>query len=81
MRYLYLALAFLLTDLNAEDKSQVYEYRKYEKFDLGNLEVQGELMAPGDISVRERERERLVIDLFIRKQSQDFMKKDIESLH
>lgn len=62
-----------------EDKV-IYQYKKYEKFDLGNLEVKGQLIAPGDISVRERERRRFELDLFTRQDFDSFIKKDVESL-
>jgi hypothetical protein len=63
-----------------ESKNEVYLYKKYERFDLGDLEVKGELIAPGDISVDERERVREEMDLFIRKQSQDLADKEVENL-
>mgnify|MGYP000173923461 CR=1 FL=1 len=34
----------------------VYKYKEYEKFDLGDLEIKGNIIAPGDISVKERRR-------------------------
>ena len=58
----------------------IYQYKKYEKFDLGNLEVKGQLIAPGDISVRDRDRRRFELDLYSRKDFDGFIKKDIESL-
>jgi hypothetical protein len=64
----------------AEDQKFIYQYKKYEKFDLGNLEVKGELIAPGDISVRERDRRRFELDLFSRKDFDGFIKKDVDSL-
>lgn len=64
----------------SQDDKVIYQYKKYEKFDLGNLEVKGQLIAPGDISVRERERKRFEIDLYNRKDFDGFIKKDVESL-
>lgn len=58
------------------DKEVNYEYKKYEKFDLGSMEIQGDLVAPGDVSVREKERETFSLDLFIRKHSDDLGKHD-----
>jgi hypothetical protein len=58
----------------------IYEYKKYEKFDLGNLEVKGEIIAPGDLSVRERERKKFEIDLFNRTNFEVFLKNDLNSL-
>jgi len=63
-----------------DDQKVIYQYKKYEKFDLGNLEVKGQLIAPGDISVRERERRRFELDLYSRKDFDAFIKKDIETL-
>lgn len=78
MMFLFSAL-FLLNVFAAEEKV-IYQYKKYEKFDLGNLEVKGQLIAPGDISVRERERKRFELDLYTRKDFEPFIKKDIETL-
>jgi hypothetical protein len=76
---------FLVHGVHAQEAASpnekvIYQYKKYEKFDLGNLEVKGQLIAPGDISVRERERKRFELDLFSRKDFEDFTKKDIDSL-
>lgn len=35
----------------AQKKNVKIEYKKYEKFDLGSLEVDGEVISPGDISI------------------------------
>lgn len=32
----------------------IYKYKQYEKFDLGDMEIKGELIAPGDLTVKER---------------------------
>lgn len=70
----------MMSDAWGDDQQVIYQYKKYEKFDLGNLEVKGQLIAPGDISVRERERRRFELDLFSRKNFDGFIKKDVESL-
>ena len=80
MKFLILgSMLFMVSSVFAEEKV-IYQYKKYEKFDLGNLEVKGQLIAPGDISVRERERRRFELDLYTRKDFDSFIKKDIESL-
>lgn len=71
---------YLMGDAYGEEQKVIYQYKKYEKFDLGNLEVKGQLIAPGDISVRERERRRFELDLYSRKDFDAFIKKDVESL-
>jgi hypothetical protein len=81
MKMLMCLLSFCMTaQVFAEDQKVIYQYKKYEKFDLGNLEVKGQLIAPGDISVRERERRRFELDLFSRKDFDSFITKDVESL-
>lgn len=38
-----------------EPKTEIkYEYKKYEKVDLGDLSVKGNIVTPGDLSVNER---------------------------
>ena len=64
----------------AQETRTIYEYKKYERFDLGNLEVKGQLIAPGDISVRERERKRFQLELYSRKDFDPFIRKDMESI-
>lgn len=77
---LTMALGAVAQDAPKTESKVIYQYKKYEKFDLGNLEVKGQLIAPGDISVRERERKRFELDLYSRKNFDPFQKKDIESL-
>ncbi len=47
----------------AQKKNIVYKYKEYEKFDLGDLEIKGNIIAPGDISVKERRRKIFERDL------------------
>jgi len=81
MRIITLLLSlYVIGEAQGQDQKIIYQYKKYEKFDLGNLEVKGQLIAPGDISVRERDRKRFELDLYTRKDFDLFIKKDIESL-
>lgn len=75
-----LGLSFCLASFAQEDQKTIYQYKKYERFDLGNLEVKGQLIAPGDISVRERERKRFEVELYSRREFDVFVRKDIDSL-
>jgi hypothetical protein len=70
----------MMSEAYGDEQKVIYQYKKYEKFDLGNLEVKGQLIAPGDISVRERERRRFEMDLFNRDNFDSFITKDVESL-
>lgn len=82
MKIIIIVLSFFISqEIKAETKEQViYEYKKYEKFDLGNLEVKGELIAPGDISVRERDRKRFSSDFYIRDSFKQQILDDIKAL-
>ena len=64
----------------AQEQKTIYEYKKYEKFDLGDLEVKGQLIAPGDLSVRERDRRRFELDLYNRTDFDPNIKHDIQTL-
>lgn len=37
-------------------KNIVYKYKDYEAIDLGSMEIKGKIIAPGDLTVSERER-------------------------
>lgn len=79
MKVLLIILQLTMIDSAFGEEKVIYEYKKYEKFDLGNLEVQGELIAPGDISVRERDRKKFNLDFFERKDFNSFVKQDIDA--
>ncbi len=78
--FIYALSMVMMSEAFGQEEKVIYQYKKYEKFDLGNLEVKGQLIAPGDISVRERERRRFELDLYSRKDFDAFIKKDVESL-
>lgn len=80
MKTLLAILAFSWAGTTAADEKVIYEYKKYEKFDLGDLEVKGQLIAPGDLSVRERDRRRFELDLYNRTEFDDMTAHDINTL-
>lgn len=53
MKGFLILLIVLSFNLLAKEKV-VYKYKQYEKFDLGDMEIKGELIAPGDLTVKER---------------------------
>lgn len=77
----YLLMLLMTTTLWASDqqskKRVEYKYKKYEKFDLGNLEVKGKILAPGDISVRQRKRKRFRRDIYKRDNFRDLIYRDL----
>jgi len=54
--FLILFFALLAKHVVAQEvKTEIkYEYKKYEKVDLGDLSVKGNIVTPGDLSVNER---------------------------
>ncbi len=59
-------LIFSFNSLAQGKKNVVYKYKNYESFDLGNLEIKGNIIAPGDLSVKERERKTFKRNLYER---------------
>ncbi|MCP4911996.1 MAG: hypothetical protein GY909_02665 [Oligoflexia bacterium] len=83
MPKLLIILAFLLLVINTHAKGKknvIVKYKQYEKFDLGNLEIKGKVIAPGDLSVLERKRKVFSRDLFERMNFDDKIKNDIKNL-
>lgn len=76
-RPILIVLILFSSTLIAQDKKVIYKYKEYEKFDLGDLEIKGSVIAPGDISVKERRRKVFERDLLKR---DDFDKKIIEEI-
>ena len=73
-------LVFLISFGVFAEEKVIYQYKKYEKFDLGDLEVKGQLISPGDLSVRERDRKRFELDLYNRADFDSMIKHDIKTL-
>ena len=68
---------FFSTVTFGQKKNIKYKYKEYEKFDLGDLEIKGNIIAPGDISVKERRRKVFERDLL---HKDNFDKKIIEEI-
>lgn len=78
-------LASLMMSLNifAQDKDGKnvrYEYKKFEKFDLDELGVEGESGSPGDISVNPRARDKFKSNLPEKKNFGKEMRKSVHSV-
>jgi len=79
MKTFTLALIFYCFNISAKE-NVIIKYKKYEKFDLGSLQVKGNLIAPGDISVRKRGNKIFHRKLYDRAEWDKEMKKDINNL-
>ncbi len=80
---LLLTIAFTSLSTFAQEepkKNVVYKYKEYEVIDLGSLEIKGQIMAPGDLTVNERERQSFKRSL-LEKNNFDFEnRREIENL-
>lgn len=64
----------------SDNKNIIYKYKEHEVIDLGSLEIKGQIMAPGDITVNERKRQTFNREL-LEKQNYDFENiREIENL-
>jgi hypothetical protein len=63
-----------------EKESVIYKYKQYEFIDLSNMKVGGRLTAPGDISVKQRERRHFKRELFDRKHFKHSLARDLKTL-
>ena len=74
------ALMTLAAHAEEEKKNIIYKYKEYEVIDLGSLEIKGQIMAPGDLTVNERERQSFKRSL-LEKNNFDFEnRREIENL-
>lgn len=81
MRNLLLLLAFTAIVLGQEPKENViYKYKQYEKFDLGDMSIKGDIITPGDISVKQRKFKVFSVDLYERTNFDDVIAQDIRDL-
>lgn len=81
MKMLIALICLMLSPLcYSEEEKVIYKYKKYEKFDLGSLEIKGEVIAPGDLSVMERERKRFTRSFYERTDFKQDMKNEMHSL-
>lgn len=61
------------------DREVIYEFRQYERIDLGSLEIQGQILAPGDLSIQQRSRNEFSRDLLRRENFRDFANRDLKN--
>lgn len=63
-----LLILYLILGITYAKENIIYKYKQYEKFDLGDMEIKGELIAPGDLTVKERSNRFLNRKLYKRKE-------------
>ncbi len=73
----FMTLAFARDE---EGKRVYYEYKKYEKFDFGVIDVEGGGNSPGDLSISPRFRKKFRNKIPERRQFNNEMKKALDSI-
>ena len=61
-------------------KKVIVEYKKYESFDLGGMQIEGDVLTPGDLTVEGQDNEVLGHRLFNRKHFRLEIKQDIHGM-
>lgn len=83
MRTMLLISLFILSNNAFSEKGQqkiIYKYKQYEKFDLGDMEIKGSIIAPGDLSIKERRRKVFKRDLMDKSNFDQLIIQDIKYL-
>lgn len=82
MKYLLITLFLSISahSQNAKEKVE-YQYKKEEYFDFDALEVQGQLLSPGDLTSNADKRVKFQIKNFIRKDFDDYIREDLIDIH
>lgn len=78
--FFMIILMFGSLSLLAQEKNIRFEYKKFEKFDLDEIGVQGEAGSPGDISVNPRARDKFKNKLPERQNFNKEMRKAIQGI-
>lgn len=81
-RIFIISITCMIASAYAQEKkgNVIVKYKQYESFDLGNLEIEGKVIAPGDLSVKERQRKKFYRDLFVREDFNREIVQDIDNL-
>lgn len=80
MKFLIIILTLFLSSMVFAKKNIKYEYKKYEKFDFGAIDIEGGTNSPGDLSISPRFRKRFRNKIPERKQFHREMKKALEAV-
>ena len=58
----------------------IVEYEKYQSFDFGSLQIEGKILAPGDLTINNEGNRNTDYPLFNRKHYRNKIIKDIHSI-
>ena len=78
--FLMMSLSLNLAAYAQSKSNVIYKYKEYEKFDLGDLEIKGDIIAPGDLSVKQRRRKVFNVNIYERNSFKKFITNEIKFL-
>lgn len=78
MKLILILLLLTHSTLSISKEKIIYKYKEYERFDLGDMEIKGSIIAPGDISVKERRRKIFHRKLYNRENYDSLIIKEIK---
>lgn len=78
MKVILIIILSLMSNIALSKEKVVYKYKEYEKFDLGDMEIKGSIVAPGDLSVKERRRKIFHRNLYHKKNFDKLITQDIK---
>lgn len=80
MKLILIFLILFSGSVLAQKKKINYEYKKYEKFDLGTMNIAGDNSSPGDLSITPRFRKNFKNKLPLRINFNKEMQKAIDTV-
>ena len=78
--YVIFVLFVFFSRVSFSGEKVIYKYKKYESFNLGKMQIKGDILTPGDLSVGSRGRKIFSRKLFDRKRYDDFSEKELRNL-
>ncbi len=81
MKILLTIFLFSSVIFSQEKEKIEYKYKKEDYFDFDALEVQGQLMTPGDITSNLDKQKRFDTKSHIRKKFDDYIREDLIDIH
>ncbi len=79
-KYCVFTLLFFGLNLSFAQERVVEKYVKRQRVDLGNMEIEGEVLTPGDLSIQGDKRKRFRMKLYDRENFKYEIRNDVLNL-
>jgi len=64
-----------------QNEKVIVKYKKYQKFDLGDLSVKGNILTPGDLSIKNEDRGVKAGEFYKRKEFEERIISELEDIY